>query len=132
MTNSKKKLKTQKSSKQPKPTKRKVSSRRSDDNSTTKQSNIPQPIDFLQPIDLLKHFGISSEDAAAIKAFVNLKGQDKVKAARKIIQDSIIEVREKPDARFALAVAESETLLKGYTTLDDLHRAEIQKLIKRI
>lgn len=132
MPNSKKKPQTQKSSKQSKPINRKVSARRSDDKSTNKQSDIPQIIDMFQPVDLLKHFGISSEDATAIKAFVNLKGQDKVKAARKVIQDSIIELREEPDARFAFAVAESETLLKGYATLDDPHRAEIQKLINRI
>ena len=132
MTTSKKKIQTKKSSKQTKPAKSKVGNRRSDDNSTTKQSNLPRPIDFIQPIDIFKHFGISPEDVAPIKAFASLKGQDKVKAARKVIQDSIIEAKEKPDARFALAVAESETLLKGYATLDDSHRAEIQKLVKRI
>ena len=82
--------------------------------------------------DVLKHFGFPSEDADAIRTFRKLSDKDRVKASRKIIQEQIIENSQTPDARFALAVAESETLLKGYATLDDPHRAEIQKLIKEI
>src|ERR1035438_3897479 len=79
-----------------------------------------------------RSLGISDEAYPAIEAFEKLKGQEKLKAARKIIADSIIEAVDKPDARCALAIAESESLLKGYATLDEPHRAEIAKLIEQI
>lgn len=84
------------------------------------------------PESLREHFGISNEDIERVQSFSSLSGQDKIKESRKIIQNSIIDAEEMPDARFALAVAESETLLKGYATLDDQRRTEIQKLTKQI
>lgn len=81
---------------------------------------------------LLEHFGIKAEHYEAISRFMQLGNQDRVKESRKVIQDSIINATEQPDARFTIAVAESETLLKGYATLDEQHRAEIQRLIKQI
>jgi DNA replication protein DnaC len=77
-------------------------------------------------------FGRPPQDYDAIVEFRKLKDKERVREARKIIQASIINAVEQPDARFSLAVAESETLLNGYATLDDQHRAEIQKLIKQI
>ncbi len=82
--------------------------------------------------ELLKHMGLTAEEFKVLNAFQQLTDEARVKASRKVIQDSIIEATEKPDARFALALAESETLLTGYATLDDQHRAEIEKLIKHI
>ena len=89
---------------------------------------------FASPIEAqyLRKLGITAGEYAAIGAFEKLKGQEKLKAARKIIADSIIEPIDKPDARCALAIAESESLLKGYATLDEPHRAEIAKLIEQI
>lgn len=83
-------------------------------------------------IDFLRHFGVEVEDFKVLKAFAGLNDEEKVKASRKVIQESIIDAVKQPDARFALAVTESETLLNGYATLDDPHRAEIRKLIKQI
>jgi hypothetical protein len=77
-------------------------------------------------------FGSPTPDYEAIAAFRKLSDVARVKESRKIIQESIIDASKPPDVRFPLAVAESETLLKGYATLDDQHRAEIQKLIKQI
>lgn len=82
--------------------------------------------------EILVHFGVTAEEFEAIREFQQLTNPARVSASRKLIQDSIIESSEKPDARFALALAESETLLKGYATLDDQHRAEIEKLIQHI
>ncbi len=80
----------------------------------------------------MEHFGVKPQDFDAIQSFMILKHQDRVKASRQIIQDSIINATVQPDARFAAAVAESEKLLNGYATLDDQHRLEIQRLIKQI
>ena len=60
------------------------------------------------------------------------KGQEKLRAARKIITESIIDAVAKPDVRSALSIAESESLLKGYATLDEPHRAEIANFIEKI
>ncbi|MDT5059845.1 MAG: hypothetical protein QOH63_304 [Acidobacteriota bacterium] len=77
-------------------------------------------------------FGSLPPDYEPIVAFRKLNDEQRVKASRKIIQDSIIDAITLPDERFPLAIAESETLLKGYATLDEQHRAEIQKLIEQI
>jgi hypothetical protein len=76
--------------------------------------------------------GLDANEVELVRNFTALTPQDRVKASRKFIQQSIIEEGGIPDARFVLAVAESESLLKGYATLDDPHRAEIQKLVKHI
>jgi hypothetical protein len=68
----------------------------------------------------------------AYRAFTELSKSEKVTKARKIIQEAIIECKTKPDELFSLAVTESESLLKGYTTLDEVHRSEIVKLISSI
>lgn len=82
--------------------------------------------------EFLQHFGLTSEAIKDITQFEQLTDKARVKASRKVVQDSIIDATEKPDARFALALAESESLLKGYATLDHQHRTEIEKLIKQI
>lgn len=79
---------------------------------------------------LLRQFGVMPDDLKSVSSF--LAKSNRIEVSRRVIQDSIIKAIEDPDARFALAVAESETLLKGYATLDDPHRLEIQKLIKCI
>ncbi|HEY2499223.1 MAG TPA: hypothetical protein VGK24_19360 [Candidatus Angelobacter sp.] len=81
---------------------------------------------------LQNSLGIRSEEFSAASAFEKLNPREKPKAARKIIQEAIIEADNQPDARCALAIAESESLLKGYATLDDQHRAEIANLIQQI
>lgn len=80
----------------------------------------------------LADLGFESQDFEAISEFRKLGDQERVKESRKVIQEYIIDAEKEPDARFALAVTESESLLKGYATLDDQHRVEIQKLIKQI
>lgn len=90
------------------------------------------PVFHLFPKNLLEHFGIKDAEYAAIKAFQKLRDRDKLSEARKIIQASIINAVVLPDASCALAIAESESLLKGYATLDEPHRAEIANLIKQI
>jgi hypothetical protein len=90
-------------------------------------SDFPQ-----QTLDVLRRFGLTAEAFDAISAYEELTDRERVKASRKVIQDSVIEATTKPDERFALALAESETLLPGYATLDDQHRGEIEKLIKHI
>jgi len=77
-------------------------------------------------------FGISAEEFEAVSNFAKLEAQQKTKISREIVQKQIIDMTESPNARFALAIAESQSLLKGYATLDDQHRAEIQRLIKQI
>jgi Viral (Superfamily 1) RNA helicase len=82
-----------------------------------------------------KHSGVNEKDLEAIQAFQALNGQAKVSAARGIIEKSIIDIDDiatKPDARIPLAIAESESLLSGYATLDEPHRLEIQQLIEHI
>lgn len=82
-----------------------------------------------------KSFNLSDDKLKILKAysaFTSLNKSEKVTKARKIIQETIIETKTKPDELFPLAVAESESLLTGYTTLDEPHRAEIVKLIHSI
>ena len=120
MTTPKKKPQTQESSSKPKTSKGKAEALR----------RASYEIDYTSEFSRL--FGIPVEDLEVLKAFAGLNDQEKVKASRKVIQESILDAVTQPDARFALAVAESETLLNGYATLDDPHRAEIRKLIKQI
>lgn len=80
---------------------------------------------------LLRNMGVTPRELAAITAFHNLDSLEKISFSKKVIQDSIIDAIEKPDSRFSVAIAESESLLKGYATLDEPHRAEIQKFIKQ-
>jgi hypothetical protein len=86
----------------------------------------------LPPPEILEHLGLTAEAFKAIREFHGLPSQARVKASRKVIQDCVIKATEKPDPRFALALAESESLLEGYATLDDQHRGEIENLIKHI
>lgn len=81
---------------------------------------------------LFKLLGVSEDEVQTLTSFMKLKDQEKIEASRRVIQDCIIKAIEPPDARFPLAVAESESLLTGYATLDDPHRLEIQRLIKQI
>lgn len=81
---------------------------------------------------LSRLLGLKTEEFELLNSFASLPPEEKPQAARKIIHDSIINATELADARFTLAVNESESLLKGYATLDDPHRTEIQRLIKQI
>lgn len=81
---------------------------------------------------LLQHFGLSEKESRAVAEFRTKTGEERLKAARRAIQDQVIDAIEPPDVRFGLAVAESESLLKGYATLDSLHRSEIQRLVSHI
>ena len=85
--------------------------------------------------DYWKIFGrsdISSPELEAIQSFDALGEQEKVAAARKVIQQTVIDATAPPDARLPLTVEVSENLLPGYATLDAIHRAEITKLIRDI
>lgn len=84
-----------------------------------------------------KSFGLDipqvpAADLEALNTFRKLGDKEKLSAARRVIQQSIIETNEPPDIRIALAVKESEGLLPGYATLDEPHRTEIVKLIHDI
>jgi hypothetical protein len=123
MATSKKKPQTRASSKKPKTS-----------NTNVKPRPITDSAEELKVLQraFLERLGVETKGYEPILAFMKLKGQEAVKASRRVIQHSIIDAGEEPDDRFALAVKESETLLKGYATLDDQHRGEIQKLIKQI
>jgi hypothetical protein len=75
---------------------------------------------------------MSVEEFDSTSNFVRLAPKARVQEARTVIQNTIIDRLGDPDRRFILAVEESESLLKGYATLDDQHRGEIQKLITDI
>jgi hypothetical protein len=79
-----------------------------------------------------QRYGINPKEYNSIVAFRRLSPGKKTKEARRVIQAAIIDADETPDARCALAIDESESLLKGYATLDDSHREEIANLIQRI
>src|SRR5258706_4469940 len=111
MTVSKKPKKTRKASKKEKNVTRKTSKSKSVARVTVSS-------------EVLKHLGVESQDAEAIRAFMTLSDHARIGASRKVIQDTIINASRPPDARFGLAVAESQTLLTGYATLDDPHRSE--------
>src|SRR5438067_803690 len=94
---------------------------------TTKASS------FLQ--DYWKAIGgpdISQPELEALQSFNALGDDDKVSAARKIIQQAVIDASAAPDARIPLAIEVGENLLPGYATLDVIHRAEITNLIRDI
>lgn len=67
-----------------------------------------------------------------LRAFANESASERVKTGRKIITDSIIKATEAPDVRFRAVVDESESLLKDYATLDEPHRADIERMIQNI
>ena len=77
----------------------------------------------------LRNVGISESEFEPVKRFVMLREIEKVSAARRLIQQSIIDKEDLPDVRVPLAVRASEDLLPGYSTLDEPHRNEIKKLI---
>jgi hypothetical protein len=83
------------------------------------------------PINFLEQLGLEG-NIDEVKEFLTLKTDDKIKASRKIIQECVIDAEVPPDTRFGLAIKESESLLSGYSTLDDIHRSEIQTLINQI
>ena len=110
---------------------KKKSSSENSKKSRTKKSKSRISSSNLSPT-LLQHLGILPEEFEALKAFNALRPQERVKESRKIIQECIINATSYPDSRFSIAITESETLLKGYSTLDEPHRIEIQRLIKNI
>jgi len=75
---------------------------------------------------------LGEKDLPVLANFSQLSAEAKLTTARKIIQESVIDATVDPDHRFPLAVAESEVLLPAYATLDQPHRAEIQRLIDLI
>src|SRR5581483_7503735 len=80
----------------------------------------------------LLQLGIRPEEYEGIQAFQNLPDAKRREASRKIIQNSVIDGSGPADARCGLAIAKSESLLKGYATLDEPHRAEIANLMQQI
>jgi hypothetical protein len=81
---------------------------------------------------LAANYPIGSADYDSLEKFVALKEEDRVTESRRIIQEMVIDGNSIPDARVGLAVETSESLLKGYGTLDDPHRTEIKTLIQQI
>jgi hypothetical protein len=103
----------------------------------TKQSGLSKSNESFASFGLPEKYitdklGIKPEEFAKIQEFEDLPDQEKPKAARRIIQDSIIDAQQAPDSRCGIAIAQGESLLKGYATLDDPHRAEIGSLIQQI
>ena len=82
--------------------------------------------------EYLKNFGVPAMEIDAVKHFVSLTQVDKVKAARRVIQQCVVDMADVPDIRVQLALRVSEDLLPGYSTLDEPHRNEIKKLIDDI
>ena len=114
------------------PTKRRRKNTNARKSQSGKKSDGSSVVNQTLQNNLLEHFGLKLEEYRPIAEFQKLKGREKLKGARKIIQDSIIDGQELPDERCALSIAESESLLKGYATLDEPHRAEITNLIQHI
>jgi len=81
---------------------------------------------------LRMYYGLTLDAYVAIRQFKKLNDEDRLQSSRTIIEKSVIEAQEDPDARVALSIEESESLLKGYATLDRPHRAEIKTLIQGI
>ena len=81
---------------------------------------------------LRKQFNLTDAQYDAFRAFAASNQAERLKIARQIIIDSIINATEAPDFRFGSVIEESESLLKGYATLDEPHRAEIKRLIHHI
>ena len=114
---------------------KKKSSKRTNLTGKTQKSKRRKSIADLKeepPQSLLSFFGMERGEFEATSEFLQLSAQQRLREARIVIQQSIIEAEEPPDSRFILAVQESESLLKGYATLDEPHRTEIQKLITEI
>jgi hypothetical protein len=104
-----------------------------------RRSSSQAPAERLASIDydkfarsMFDSWGITKKDFAAIQSFEALKSPGKSEMAREIIRNSVFDGSRAPDVRFAAAVAESESLLKGYATLDEPHRGEIKRLIENI
>lgn len=72
------------------------------------------------------------EESERLRNFVKTPDDDRVRESRRIILESVIDSFGPPDPIIPFAIAESEKLLPGYSTLDEVHRAEIKKLIKQI
>jgi len=81
---------------------------------------------------MLRQFGVTPPQFDAIAEFALMSETARIRNSRRIIQDAIIDASALPDARFPLAVSASQSLLEGYATLDDPHRAEIKRLIQQI
>jgi Viral (Superfamily 1) RNA helicase len=77
-------------------------------------------------------FGIPDTDFEPLQRFAALADDDKVTAARRLIQESIIDATAVTDSRLPLAFEASENLLTQYSTLDDPHRSDIKHLIDDI
>lgn len=84
------------------------------------------------PPFLLKQFDLDPKQFEAAREFAALKEAEKRAESRKVITDAIIEAKVVPDARVTLAVAESESLLSGYATLDEPHLVGIHRLIDQV
>lgn len=80
----------------------------------------------------LKSMGVDEKDLESLQDFSSLSDEKKIAAARTIIEEAVIDASVVPEARFGLAIAESEKLLSGYATLDEPHRIQIQHLITNI
>ena len=78
------------------------------------------------------HSGVTDETVRSLTEFQSLNEDERLQESRSIITDSIIEARKLPDERFSLAIEESQSLLRGYATLDSWHRAQIKKLTDQI
>lgn len=72
---------------------------------------------------------IEDVDKAALVSHRSLT--DRVTHSRQLIQASIIE-EGKPDPYIGLAIAEADSCLPGYATLDGPHRDQITKLVTQI
>lgn len=100
-----------------------------------KKPSIPQYVrigDLQLPSAFFRSFGISEEGFEEALEFNRLKDPARITVARQLIQRTVIDARGLPDARFPLAVAASQSLLGGYATLDEPHRAEITRLIEQV
>jgi predicted AAA+ superfamily ATPase len=86
----------------------------------------------LLPQGMLARLGITREDIVAVGEFQQMNDEDRLTASRDMIIDSVINATNPPDQRCFLAVTESESLLKGYATLDKPHRSEIARVIHEI
>jgi len=77
-------------------------------------------------------WNLTEEQYLAITEFATTASEKRLTLSRQIVAEAIIDARSAPDIRLGPAIAESESLLTGYSTLDEPHRVEVRRLIREI
>lgn len=81
---------------------------------------------------LLRQFDLTKGQVDAVRAFILAAPKERLRMSAQIVSSTIVNPSGEPDVRFAAAVDESQSLLNGYSTLDEPHRADIGRLIRHM